>query len=143
MTCSPDDALAASINLVEAEAAGVLRICVIRQADVPDLLAAVRRGDIDAMRTCRAILGAQDQIAAAPKHKPMRCASCPRPLRKAKFSFVVVLPDCAEQTDGPGLAVCTGCATETKTIELKAAEALKNIWPNARPFFIRHPGGRA
>ncbi len=142
MTSSPDDALAASINLVEAESAGVLQICVIRQADVPDLMVAVH-GDIDAMRSCRAILGAQDQIAAAPKHKSMRCASCPRPLRKAKFSFVVVLPDCAEPTDGLGLAVCTKCATETMAIEIKAAEAFKNIWQNARPFFITHPGGRA
>lgn len=73
-------------------------------------------------------------IAAAPRRRPMLCASCPRALRGSAYSFVVALPARDDPTQ-------LRCAVEPDAITAKAVTALRKLWPDLRPIAITQETG--
>jgi len=143
MTSLADMALKSGVDRLTAEAAGVMELVVIRPVDALDVIDAAMAGDGDALRVLGAIRQAAEGIDRAPRHRPLLCASCPRPLRNAAFAFVVILPARDNPVQALGLAVCTRCATEPDAIRQKAIGSLRNIWPKLRPITIHPTGGSA
>lgn len=134
-------ALAAGLQRINVEAAGVIDLIVVRPIDAAEMLADAIAGSAEAMRLFRAISDASDRIAQAPKRTPMLCASCPRPLRGSGYAFVVALPAVDRPEQALAMAVCTCCATEPDAIKAKAVDALRSIWPDLKPIAVTHPGG--
>ena len=138
-------ALQAGVDRLQVEAGGVLELIIVRPPDAVGILGEAIAGSETAARIFRAVSTAATGIAAAPRHRPMLCVSCPRPLRKkTPCSFVLVLPKRADAAEGLTLAVCAKCATKREDIQVKALVGLRRIWPDLRPIEITHEdGGRA
>ena len=128
------------IQAVQQESGGLMSFNVIRQADAPGLLFDAMRGDPDATRLAQGLASLLGQIASAPRHKPVLCACCPRALRRT-FAVIIAGPERPNARNSIGFGICERCATEPEDIRTKAIEALRRIWPDARPVTITH--GRA
>jgi len=131
------------VEALHAEAAGALTLHIVEQLDVLDLFAQAMLGNAEATGILRALEQSQNGITAAPKRRPMLCATCPAPLRNSRYTFVIAMP----ATDGPhhglGMAVCKRCGPDRETTRQKGIEALTGIWPELREVTITHPeGGR-
>ena len=134
------------VQRVSNEAAGVIQLDIIKHADLAELLAHAILGDPEAVRLANMASDTLRRIAAAPRRKPMLCASCPTPLRLKghRFSVVVAIPGRDQPANALALAICHGCATGRDAVQDKAVEALKRLWPDLRPITVTHPaGGRA
>lgn len=140
----PSNPLNDGVRDIQSEAGGVIELAIVRPIDAPELIGFALASDADAVRLVRAIAETQSHIAAAPKRKPVLCASCPRPLRKHAHSVVLALPACDDPTKALCTAVCVGCATTRDEITAKAAKALRSIWPDLRQIVVTdRVGGRA
>ena len=115
---------------MHAEACGVVQLVVVRKVDQQDLLLEVIGGDPDAARLVRITSQAATGIAHAPKHRPMLCATCPRPIRTrgAGHAYVVAIPACDDPRQTMCIAVCARCATAVADITAKAQSAFRKIW---------------
>ena len=147
MSHLPIDTLTAGLTAIQADAGGMMTIVVVHPSEGPALLASAMAGNREALHLFQSVVQSLEGIAKAPKRKPMLCATCPRPLRKATgFSIAVAMPAKGDPSLGLCLAVCAHCADATKpsAVTDKAMQALATIWPNLRPVTITHrSGGRA
>lgn len=129
---------------MQAESGGAIHVMVVRPIDALGLLADAISGDAEARRLFDAVNQAATEIAAAPRRRPILCASCPRPLRRSAYSFVVALPARDNPTQALSMAVCSRCAVEPDAITAKAVTALRGLWPDLRAIAVTHEtGGRA
>jgi hypothetical protein len=134
-------AWAEDMAAVLAEGGGLMALQVVRQVDVPGLIARAILGDPTAARAATAVSNVLKQISTAPRRKLPFCACCPRSLRNRKFSAVLV----SAERDDPKrcilFGVCAKCATAPQDIVAKGVEALRRLWPDTRPVTIdEHPG---
>ena len=135
----------ASIRAIGQQADGILAVEIVRQEDLPDIVASVMLGNIDAGRLLEAVVGALDHINAAPRSRPCLCSCCPRPLRKrSHFTLAVAMPERSDASHYLALAVCARCGRTNTEIKPKVTSALQKLWPDLREVAISHPqGGRA
>ena len=135
----------AGVRSVHAEAAGLMSLHVIRQIDAAPLLEQALHGDTEAVWLSIALHEALDLINKAAQRKPMLCGCCPRFLRSGNFSVVIAAPERADPTKCITLGICRKCATEPDAIRIKALQAFRKIWPDARPITINtgHKAGQA
>lgn len=132
------------IRAVHEEAAGVLTLLVIRQAEAVELMADAIRGDVEAARLLTLIAKTSKRIDVAKRTKaPMLCVSCPRPLLDNKFAFVVAGPAGGDAVNHIAVAVCKKCGRTREDITRKATAGLKRLWPDLRPIYIHPTSGRA
>lgn len=136
-----DVALQAGLHRIHDEAGGVVELVVVRQVDALDLLADAMGGDTKAAGLLQATNQALGRIAAAPRHLPMLCSACPRPLKPGRFAIVLALPAKSGPANAIGLAVCQHCASSVDDIRAKATIGLRRIWPNLRAVTVTHPAG--
>lgn len=128
------------IQNIQDQAGGLLELHIIRDSDVTDLLLRSIMGDAEASRLVSTNLSARKQVATAPRKRPMLCACCPRPLlRHTPFAVIVATPNWEDFAKCLTLGVCQKCAVELDDIHARAMEALKRIWPDARPIDITSP----
>ncbi len=138
------DRLVDGIGVIHREADGVLVVDVVRRQDCPELLLAALGGDLHSMNLLWSVYLSLDNIAKAPRNRPMLCGSCPRPLNgDADFAIVIAAPENADRTKALGMAICTGCAATVPAITAKAAEALRKIWPDLRHVEVSAAVGHA
>ena len=123
------------------EAGGLMRLHVFRQVDAPELIGHAIAGDAEAVRLMRALNDALARINEAPRRYPLLCGSCPRPLRKTDFAVVLALPHRDDPSLCLSMGICKRCGTEPDVIEMKALDAFRRIWPDARPIAIPTPHG--
>jgi hypothetical protein len=135
------DALRAGIQNIRDEAGGALRLYAVGPEHAAGLLADSLLGDVEAMRVMRGVLDTVQRIEAAPRRKPMLCACCPRALRGSGFIVCLMMPERDAPTTALGFGICERCGQDEAALPTKAADALKNIWPDLRPIAITHPTG--
>ena len=137
-------ALSNGLASLHREAGGAVELIVIRPVDAPDVVAHALAGDPYAVKVFEALANASRLVDAAPKRKPLLCATCPRPLRGTAFSFGIVLPMRDDAQSGVAFGICTKCGTSLDALQVKATAALYKIWPDLVPIEVTHPsGGRA
>ena len=130
-------AWARGIMDVENEAAGVMEIVVILPLELPLLLIEADFGGVEARRLARLALKAILTVHEAPSSRPILCVSCQRPMRRAHaFSVVLAVPRRPDPARCVQAVMCASCGTEVEQIEAKAIEAMRSLWPDARPIEI-------
>lgn len=136
-------ALLADLEQLHAEAAGVMKVVILRRRDVPALYAAASSG----VGQARALLMTVDtsirSIEAAPESEPILCVSCPRALRSTRYCFAVVLPDRVDLAKALAFGVCERCGPGLPAIKTRAVEAIKRIWPESRSIAVTDAKGHA
>jgi hypothetical protein len=123
------------------EASGMLAMFVATEADLFPLLVDTLAGDELAGRLARCVVDTISQIESAPRHQPILCASCPRPVRGTAYFIVLALPGTGMPRRGLGHAVCPRCAKTRDEAEEKALVAIQKIWPDLRKIRVTHPEG--
>jgi len=142
MTAVPSKAaLQAGVEQITKEAGGLVDVMVVQLQDMPDILADAMAGSREALTLLNAINDTLTRIDAAPRRFPMLCVSCPRPLRKGRFSFGLALPQCDDPTRMLAVAVCHRCSTDRDGIKDRSVAGLKRIWPDLRPITVTHKSG--
>ena len=133
------------IRDVQAQSGGLMRLEIIRPYDAAVLMLEAAGGNVEARRTLMVVNDALDRIAAAPCRKPSLCGSCPRQVRKIKFAIAIATPQRDDATRVLAVAICERCATEPEDIERKALDAIRRLWPSARPVVAvpTHAAGNA
>ena len=141
----PPDDLADGLTRIHAEAAGVLRLELIRPHDAVALTLGTLAGDPEAARRLRAIIECGQRVWRQRHRKPVICLCCDWRLRDTKgITFTLAFPAVDDPTIAVAAAICARCgATDTDTMLTHAAEAFKAIWPGLRPLEITHPAARA
>lgn len=135
------DAWAEGVQRIHAASGGVVAINVIWHGDLPGLVARAMAGDRNAIRLAAVTASTVGQIDRAPRRRPALCATCPRPVRRFKFTVAVVLPERDDASEGMGLAICQHCATTPAAVMVKAVSALSRIWPESRTIDVTHGAG--
>ena len=139
--------MAAGLEALKAESGGLLRFRVLRVEDVPATLLASLSGDREADMLIRAMRQMLSQIRTAPRHRPILCGCCPRPLKTepSGFSLLVALPEIEDPRLGVTFGICGKCAEGHEAIIAKGNEAIRLIWPDARRVTLptQHPAGHA
>lgn len=135
-------ALGQHIAELHAEAGGVMVLEVVGQADMPAILAAALDGDAEARLVCSMVTEGLAAIQDAPAGTPMLCATCDEALHGRAFTFALALPVGDNPHRGLCMAVCPGCGPNREAARARALQAVRSIWPGARPFTL-HPGGAA
>ena len=135
---------AEQLQAIQAEAGGVLEVSLVSRGEWPRLVAASMQGDHTATLILSAVADTICQVASAPRRKPMLCLTCPRSLRRAKFTCGVILPSRPDPTGGLGLAICDHCAASATDAMPMVLEALKRRWPDMRTVQLdQHAAGHA
>ena len=129
---------------IHREAAGLMHLDVVLREDMPAMVAAAARGAVEAAELFQRVNAALADILSAPEGAPKLCAACPKPLADGRYSLALAIPACDAPSNALALAVCHDCAVAREDVRAKAIEALRRLWPDARPVTITHPdGGRA
>ncbi len=134
------------IQIVHDAAGGLLDINIIDAADGREMLAAAALGNFEAAMLMRAVYQAASRINHAPRRSPVLCICCPRSIKRLtpRLVFGVAFPAIAKPSNAIGFAFCERCSEDRNTLAIKAAEGLRQIWPDLRPVVVTHPkGGRA
>ncbi len=136
------DALQDGVEAVTRQAAGALEIVVVMQHEIPEAILTALSGDPAIVQVAQMIMQTLAHIEGAPRHSPMLCAVCPQPLRiNGRFNLAMAMPACDSPVQALGLAICGKCATEPTTVQAKAIEGLRKIWPTLHMGRITHPAG--
>ena len=131
------------MEAIHREAAGLMHLDVVLRDDMSAMVAAAARGEAEAAELFQRVNALLD-ILSAPEGNPKLCASCPRPLANGRYSLALAIPACDDPSNALALAVCHDCAVDREAVRARAIEALRKLWPDARPVTITHPdGGRA
>ena len=140
----PSDTRSDQMEAIHREAAGLMHLDVVMREDMPAMVAAAARGNPEAAELFQRVNTALLDILNAPVVAPKLCAVCPRPLAGGRYSLALAIPACDAPSNALALAVCHDCAGAREDVREKAIEALRHLWPDARPVTITHPdGGRA
>lgn len=130
---------ASQMQALNDNAEGVLELHVVRPKDGAMLLIQAFGGDRESQRLLGWVRHVLRQVAAAPRRKPMLCASCPRPLRERDgFAVVIAVPGGINPEHCLTMGVCARCATAPDLIREKVLGSLRKLWPDLRPFEITH-----
>lgn len=133
--------LVEGVQLVHEESGGLLDIRIVRNTDMPALLAQVLVRNAEASQIFTMVSRVVDGIQRAPRRRPMLCGSCPGPLRNGRFAVALALPARDDPKNGLSFAICDRCGTSRAAMERAAHKALTRIWPDLRPIKITHNAG--
>jgi len=137
-------ALADCLANLRTESGGAVDLFIVRPVDAPDVVAHALASDPLAVKVFEALANASRAVEAAPKKRPLLCATCPRPLRGTAFAFGLVLPMRDDPRSGAAFGICVRCATPVEALQANATKALHKLWPDLVPIEVSHPeGGRA
>ena len=140
----PSDTRSDQMEAIHREAAGLMHLDVVMREDMPAMIAAASRGASEAAELFQRVNAALLDILSAPKGGSKLCAVCPQPLADGRYSLALATPACDAPSNALALAVCHDCASAREDVRAKAIEALRRVWPDARPVTVTHPrGGRA
>jgi hypothetical protein len=138
-----DDNLIDCVRIINKEAGGVLSLYVVYPEDAPALLAKALTGDVDAGRLLTLVPNITKRIPRAPRRAPGLCGHCSTPIR-SWFALAVVIPECNDPSQGLAVGLCRKCTADREDVYQKATEAMRGVWPTARPITVTHTaGGRA
>ena len=128
---------------MKAEADGLVRIWVVLQAERAGLVWDALNGSTLAARLISLTAQLANQIAQAPKRRPMLCGTCDRALRArgAGHSFAIALSASDDPKQAICLAICTHCAVTADEVSAQAHVALRGIWPELRTLAPTHSSG--
>lgn len=135
--------LAEGVRQMHVEAAGLLGVNIVRQADVPRLLLDSLTGDEAATMLLQQVSDCIQRIQEAPADRRTQCGCCGSDLHSSKFSIVIASPEIPDPSAGLAMAICFRCGTTVGAIRAAAIRALKLLWPDLRPVTITHTGGNA
>jgi hypothetical protein len=130
------------IDTLNAEAAGLYHVELIRQQDHAALTLAFLAGDKVAAARVSALLESQRFIQGMAKTKPALCLTGPNPVNdpNATLAMIVAANDAA--TVGICSALCAHCSSGSAAAVLKrAAAGYRAAWPGLRCVEITHPEG--
>ncbi len=82
---------AEEIRSISAEAGGLLEVELVNGQQLGHLLAEMARGDVRASAVLAAVEDTLRAVAQAPRRRPLLCLTCPRPLRRRRFTCGVAL----------------------------------------------------
>jgi hypothetical protein len=140
-----DQMWAAGIMAVTKESAGVVDVFVIDSATCAELLAAgLMGGDDRSLALYQAVDATAKRITHAPRRSPPLCICCPRSIKRITRAtiFGLAVPATANPEAAIGFAFCTKCGTADRgTLQAKATEGLRRIWPDLKQFVVTHPTG--
>ena len=134
---------AADLQALQAEADGIMGFHVLQPRDVPELLGCAARGELDALQLVNVLCDLLERIAHAPRDKPMLCSCCSHRLRRSGFtgfSVIIASPERPDASRCLALAICDQCERTPEAIQVKAMQAFRRIWPDARPITIDRRG---
>ena len=137
----PPETRAERMEAIHGEAAGLMHLDVVLRDDMPAMVAAAAHGDAEAAELFQRVNAALLDILSAPEGNPKLCASCPQPLADGRYSLAFATPACDDPSNALALAVCHDCAADREDVRTRAVEALRRLWPDARPVTITHPDG--
>jgi hypothetical protein len=124
------------------EAGGVLALYVISPTALPSLLRAALAGDVRAAQLRPAVLMLIDKVKQLPRHSPMACGGCPRPVKlRGAYRLGIVLSDIERPSRGIGFVLCRYCCGTDAAVAEAAIRAVRYTYPSARPIVISHPQG--
>lgn len=141
-----DDKWADGIRSVATEAAGLLEVALIDAAYGRELSERRFRGDPEATSLLMAVAATARRVKEAPRRDPAMCICCPRRIRRitCENTFGLAFPSVENPTTAVGFIFCSKCAAEPESLQTRATEGLRRIWPNLRAVTVTHPaGGRA
>jgi hypothetical protein len=134
----------AAIRRVHAQAAGLLHLDVVRQADLPALIGKALAGGTEAARLLVQVNGFLGQIQEAGLGRAPLCGGCSATIEDRRFTIVIASPEGADEpADGIGMTICRRCGPTPGAARAAAARGLRDIWPDARLLAVTSPGGRA
>ena len=73
------------------------------------------------------------RVGNAPPREAVLCACCTRHLARVPFSLAVAMPARDDGTRGIAMGICQRCAAGPAETTAKAMQALRKIFPEARP----------
>lgn len=139
---TPLETFCASVEALDAQAQGLLKIVTVTPADFLDLVEAAAFGDRDAIRFLPNVLNTVRRVRDASPNDRLLCAACPRPL-SGGFAVVIAVPAIDDGSLQLGCGICTTCGTDHASIEEAAARGLSAIWPDLRKLRVHDVAGHA
>lgn len=139
---TPLEILRASVEALDAQARGLLRLLTVTPADFLNLVEAAASGNGEALRFLPSVLNTVRRVRDAPPNDRLLCAACPRPL-SGGFAVVIVVPAIDDGSLALGFGVCTTCGTDHASIEKALTRGLSAIWPDLRKLRVHDVAGHA
>lgn len=136
-------ALAGDLAQLQAEAAGVMKIVIMRRQDIAAIYGAARLGDGHAHGLLQVVDAAIRDVETAPAARPVLCVSCPRQLKRTRYCFAVVLADRTDPTKALTFGICERCGPGLPAIKAQALAAIKEVWPGSRGVVASDAKGHA
>ena len=138
-------AWAAGMRLLREQSGGVVGLIVILPEEIPGILYAAAERNPGAIERAAVVRSTVQRFATAPRHEPLLCGSCPRPLKKGQFAIVSASPERPDREHAMIFGICQRCAGTHQQVVGKALDALRRFWPDARPIDLPPEGsaGRA
>jgi hypothetical protein len=133
------------IDTLNAEAAGLYLVELIRPEDHGPIAYAVLNGDKAAGHRINAILQSQRLISAMARDDPAICLSCPNQITDPNATLALLVAARGTPTIAVCSALCPICSTGNGDDILKrAAVGYQAAWPGLRCVDVTHAsGGRA
>lgn len=131
------------IRKVDTEGAGAFDIHVLARPLPHDLMLAALSGDAVAVGLLQAVASTVDSIGKAPRKKPALCLCCPRAVRKAdQYVVCITTPHRDDPSMAIGSVICAKCWADQERISERIIEAMRAVWPDARPLDHMHDAPR-
>lgn len=125
-------ALSEDIAQVHAEAAGAMKVVIVRYQDAATIFEAASAGDRFARNLLSLVNAAIRDVEAAPQSAPVLCVACPRALNQTRYCFAVVLPDREDPTKGLAFGICRRCGPGLPAIKSQALAKVQKVYPGSR-----------
>jgi len=142
MTAAPKS-WAAGVRAVHDQAAGAVRVEIIRPVDVLGLLSEALNGSIEAAQHLRLANEFIDKARRSSMSKPVLCGCCPRSIRRGPFSIALAIPARPDAQNVMALGICERCGTEPAELLERVRQALSRFWPDIREIKVHPAEGRA
>lgn len=124
------------------ESGGLLRVEIIRPADIQLIFRAAISGYSPAFFRLSAIFESSEKIRKMARKKPAVCLTCPRSVGDPNASLALLVPANDAATVAICSALCEKCSKyEPEIITRLAAAAYQAAWPGLRCVEVTHPEG--
>ena len=134
--------LRSGVKKVHQQAAGMLQIYVVQPMSILKMLIAAYEGrKYDSAVAEIAVTAIKEIDRASKTSEPPLCGACENLLVNGRYSLVIAIPSCDDPKDTIVFGICAQCATTDAEVRVKAADALRHIWPDLRQIEITHPNG--
>ncbi len=131
-----------TLRQLNREAAGLLRLEIIRPQDIFGLSCAIFAGDGSAFARLTAVHQSGDRIRRQARKKPIVCLCCPRSIRNPRAVLALLFPASDAASMAVASALCDRCsAVDNATLMARAAAAYQQVWPGLRCIEMTHLAG--